>query len=336
MGREVTRTATGGRPPQGAATFFLCDVAGFSDAARADPVRVRVRKAMYEGLDQSLAVAGVRLDDCYHEDRGDGVMVILPPHIKVESLLTGVIDRLRSEVRHHNEASSEAARMRLRVAVNVGEAESDGRGIVSTALTHTFRLLDAAPLKDAVREADTGIAVIVSRRVYDDVVRHGRGQVDPGDYYRVRVEVKETVDEAWVMVPGVRPVVPPPRSPASGSPAVPERDAELPGNATAPPPEPSMAQKFQTVEDLLEIPRLRTERGRDQLVGALSADIAGAVPRSGEARPDLFAILQTCLDYPGGLQQLLQAVQGFVGESLAVRRLEQSIAGMLRPPRDDR
>ncbi|WP_117398783.1 effector-associated domain 2-containing protein [Actinomadura spongiicola] len=290
---------------------------------------MRVRKAMYEGLDRSLVVAGVRLDECYHEDRGDGVMIILPPDIKVEWLLTVVIDRLRAEVRHHNEASSEAAQMRLRVAVNVGEAESDGRGIVGTALTHTFRLLDAAPLKDAVRDAATGIAVIVSRRVYDDVVRHGRGQVDPGDYYQVRVEVKETVDEAWVMVPGVRPVVPAPRSPA-----VQERDGERPGNATVPPPEPSMAQKFQTVEDLLEIPRLRTERGRDQLVGALSADIAGAVPRSGEARADLFAILQTCLDYPGGLQQLLQAVQGFVGESLAVRRLEQSIARMLRPPRD--
>jgi hypothetical protein len=94
------------------------------------------------------------------------------------------------------------------------------------------------------------------------------------------------------------------------------------------------ASMFRIVDELLKIPRLRAERGRDQVVGALSLEIAGAVPRSGEARADLFAIVQTCLDYPGGLQQFLQAVKGFVGESMAVRRLEQTIAQALLPPGD--
>ncbi|GAA4236128.1 hypothetical protein GCM10022254_45020 [Actinomadura meridiana] len=330
---QVTRAAKDGSPPDGASVFLLCDVAEFSAAVRGDPVRVRVRGAMYAGLARSLGAAGVDWDECYREDRGDGVMIILRPDVKVESLLSEVLDQLRSEVRHHNEASSEAAQMRLRVAVGVGEAVSDGSGIVSSALTHTFRLLDAQPLKDAVREAETGIALIVSRRVYEDVVRHGRGRVDPGDYYRVEVRVKETVDEAWVMVPGVRPVAV--RPPATVAEHVPVVDGAVPGSEPQPPPEPSLVQKFRTVDNLLEIPRLRTERGRDQLIGALSSDIAGAVPRSGEARADLYAVLQTCLDYPGGLQQLLVAVQGFVGESLAVQRFEQAMTRLLRPPHGD-
>lgn len=317
--------------------FLVCDIAGFSGSERVDPVRVRVRKAMYDGLEQSLADAGVRLDDCYHEDRGDGVMVVLPPSVGTEVLLTAVVDRLRAEVRHHNEAASDSAQMRLRVAVNVGEAEADGRGIVSTALTHAFRLLDAAQLKEAVAAAETGIAVIVSRRVYDDVVCHGRGLVDPGDYSPVRVQVKETADDAWIMVPGVRP-----GRPVAAVPAVPEKGGvavkdggvaelgELPMMVEDLPP----TSMFRIVDELLKIPRLRGERGRDQVVGALSLEIAGAVPRSGEARADLYAIVQTCLDYPGGLQQFLQAVKGFVGESMAVRRLEQTIAEALLPPGD--
>jgi hypothetical protein len=318
-------------------SFFLCDIAGFSAASRADPVRVRVREAMYKGLDRSLAGAGLRLGDCYHEDRGDGVMVVLPPHVRTELLLTGVVDRLRAEVRHHNAAASEAARMRLRVAVGAGEAETDAHGVVSTALTHAFRLLDAAPLKEAVAAAETGIAVIVSRRVYEDVVRHGRGLVDPDDYYRVEVRVKETSDEAWVRVPGGRPV----RPVGGGVPAVQEppfRSEEPRFRSEEPPLGPSdvpLPALFRVVDGLLEIPRLRAERGRDQVVGALSAEIAGAVPRSAEARADLFAIVQTCLDYSGGLQQLLQAIQGFVGESMAVRRLERTIAQSLLPPADD-
>lgn len=323
---EAMRPGRGRWRPEGTCSFLVCDIAGFSDASRGDPVRVRVRKSMYEGLDRSLAGAGLRLDDCYHEDRGDGVMVVMPPDVKTELLLTAVVGRLRAEVRHHNEAASEAARMRLRVAVNVGEAEADGRGIVSTALTHAFRLLDAAPLKEAVAAAETGIALIVSRRVYEDVVRHGRGLVDPGDYYRVQVKVKETCDDAWIMVPGARP---------GRVPAVPEeKEPEAEGFAAYPADVP-VAELFRVVDGLLEIPRLRAERGRDQLVAALSLEIAGAVPRSAEARADLYAIVRTCLDYAGGLQQLLQAVQGFVGESMAVRRVKQTIARSLLSPRDD-
>ncbi|TDE24025.1 hypothetical protein [Actinomadura sp. 6K520] len=328
---ETVRPASGRWRPSGTCSFLVCDIAAFSDASRADPVRVRVRKAMYDGLERSLACTGLRPDEWYDEDRGDGVMVVLPPHVGMESLLTAVVDRLRAEVRHHNEAASEAARMRLRVAFNVGEAEWDGRGIVGTALTHAFRLLDATPLKEAVAQAETAIAVIVSKRVFDDVVSHGRGLVDPGDYHRVEVRVKETSDQAWIMVPGGRlvrpapvPAVPGEAGPERVQDAVPQMAADVP-----------VAQLFRMVDDLLDIPRFRVERGRDQLVGALPKEIAGAAARSAEARADLFAIVQTCLDYPGGLQQFLQAVRGFVGESMAVRRLEQTIARSLLPPGDD-
>jgi hypothetical protein len=330
---------TGGWRPEGLCSFLVCDIAGFSSSERDDPVRVRVRKAMYEGLDRSLADgAGVRLDDCYHEDRGDGVMVVLPAEVGAERLLTAVVDRLRAEVRHHNRAASESAQMRLRVAVNVGEARADERGVVGTELTHAFRLLDAAPLKEAVAAAETAIAVIVSRRVYEDVVRHGRGLVDPGDYYPVEVAVKETEGGAWIMVPGMRP------APAArtGPLALREDDrGEEPGDddrfedgGFGPPAEVPVPVLFQMVDDLLGIPQMRNERGRERLVGALSPAIAGVIPRAPEAKADLFAILQTCLDYPGGLQQFLQAVRGFAGESMAVRRLERTTARLLLPPGD--
>ena len=327
---ETERPAPEQWRPRGMCSFLVCDIAKFSDPSRVDPVRVRVRKAMYDGLERSLEELGLRSHEWYDEDRGDGVMVVLPPQVPVESLLTTVVGRLRAEVRRHNQAASEAAQMRLRVAVNVGQAEQDGRGVVSTALTHAFRLLDAEPLKDAVAEAETAIAVIVSRRVYEDVVSHGRGLVDPGDYYRVEVKVKETSDEAWITVPGTRPAR------RSEVPATTEQGHPARGAGWRPPmaADVSSASLFSIVNELLNIERFRAERGRDQLVGALSADIAGAVARSAEARADLYAIVRTCLDYPGGLQEFLQAVRGFVGESLAVQRLEQMIARMLLPPQD--
>jgi hypothetical protein len=330
---ETVRPAAGGWRPAGMCSFFLVDVDSFSNAARSDAVRVRMRKAMYEGLDSSLGGVGLGLDDCCHEDRGDGVMVLVPPEVKTELLLTTVLDRLRTFLRHYNEAASEAAQLRLRVAVHVGEAESDGRGIVSAALTHTFRLLDADPLKKAVRAADTCLALAVSRRVYEDVVRHGRGPVDPGDYLQVEIKVKETVDVAWIMVPGVRPTRPDPPSAAIAPSAANRMSAEAGLEMPAPLDGAAFTDElFHMVDDLLAVPQLRNERGRDQVVGALPAAIAGAIPRSAEARADLFAIVKTCLDYHGGLQRFLQAIHGFFGESMAVQRLDQTIARMLSQP----
>ncbi len=171
------------------------------------------------------------------------------------------------------------------------------------------------------------------------MVRHGSGHVDPGDYYRVDVKVKETVDVAWITVPGVRPARPDSSAtavaPAAAKRPSPGADPEIPAPMAPVDSAAFTGELFRMVDDLLAIPQLRNERGRDQVVGVLSAAIAGAIPRSGEARADLFAIVKTCLDYHGGLQQLHQAIRGFVGESMAVQRLERTMVRLLSQPAPD-
>lgn len=320
--------------PSGVCSFFVCDIAQFSDARRPDSIRPRLRRALYDGLRRSFDAAGVSPDDIYQEDRGDGVMVILRATVRTEVLLTTVVQQLRAELRHHNEAANEVAQIRLRVAVNVGEAVTDDHGVVSSALVHTFRLLDCGPLREAVRTAETSLGVAVSQRVYDDVVRHGRGLVDPGDYFQAEVQVKETVDHAWITVPGARPGRTPAASAApvvSGVPGsavrpVRPRRPAWPGWEPVQPDGPDPGLVLQAVTDMLAIQQLLAERNRDHLVGTLSPDTAGAIGRSAEARADLYAILQTCLDYPGGLQELLTGIRVLAGASLPVRRLEETIA----------
>src|SRR5690606_5205746 len=166
-------------------SFLVCDIARFSDPSRADPVRRRVRKAMYEGLERSLADLGLRPHAGYHADRGDGAMAVLPPGGEVDSRLKQGVGRLRAAGRQGSGGGGAGAPWRRRGGVRGGGAESDGRGRVGAAATHAVRLLDAEPRREAVAGAETAIGVIVSRRVYEDVVSHGRAVVDPGDYYPV-------------------------------------------------------------------------------------------------------------------------------------------------------
>ncbi|MEU9871521.1 hypothetical protein AB0C87_27165 [Actinomadura sp. NPDC048021] len=309
--------------PSGPCVIVGCDIAGFGDATRTDDVRRHMRDALYRHLDVSLAAAGVLLADCYWEDRGDGAMIALRPHLEVEPVLVDVADTLRAELGRHNRVASEIARIGLRMAVHTGEAVFDGHGLVGTAVNHTFRILDAPAFKEALGASGAWFGLVVSERVHSDVVRHARGRIIPEDYRRIEVAVKETDASAWIRLPGAdagRPDAH--RNPAT---AVSPRPSVF-----APPPDaPDRPAVFELVDRMLEVPLLSSPQGRDQVVGALRRDVAAAVTRHAGARMDCFAILTTCLDYPGGLKELVDVTRGLAGESLSVHRLEQAMARIL-------
>lgn len=202
--------------------IFAVDIAGFGDRRRDDEVQLAVRAAMYRLLEESFAASGVPLSGCLHEDRGDGVIVIIPARIPTVTLIDPLLDRLREGLRLHNRLSSEAAKIRLRAALHTGEVHRDEHGLAGTALNHLCRLLDAPPLKQALGGSAADLAFIASDDVYETVIRHAPRLVDPAAYLAVAVEVKETRARAWIHLPGyARP--PEPAQPRGAGGAEPER-----------------------------------------------------------------------------------------------------------------
>ncbi|RSN57828.1 SAV_2336 N-terminal domain-related protein [Actinomadura sp. WAC 06369] len=198
------RPAPSPPPPPGQYTILACDVQAFAGrtTVRRQDAWAMTRDVLQQGLDASLEATGVRLDDCYWEDRGDGVLVLLPPGGGTDALLSSVLDTLAAALWHHNEAAADGARVRLRVAVHAGEVRHDGLGVVGFALNHAFRLLDARATRDRLDGPGTLLAVIVSQRVYEDVVRHGPESVAPNEYLRVDVPMRETDERAWIRTLG--------------------------------------------------------------------------------------------------------------------------------------
>ncbi|MCC8250826.1 ATP-binding protein [Saccharothrix luteola] len=182
-------------------TVLAVDVAGFSDQGRSDRDRVAVRDGLYSALVSAFRVCGIPWEAGHHEDRGDGVLVLTPPDV-VKGLFTEVLpDALLAEVRAHNAGRGAAERMRLRVAVHAGEVQFDDHGVVGAAVNHTFRLLDAPPVKAALAESASPLVLVVSDWFHDEVVRHSPAS-EPDAFRRVRFTVKETTGTAWVRVPG--------------------------------------------------------------------------------------------------------------------------------------
>jgi Effector-associated domain 2 len=349
---------TGGWLPNGLCSLFICDVASFGHPERSDLDRFAVRDALYEGLRRSFDRERIPFLSCYREDRGDGALLAVPPLADTTILLTTLIDRLAAEVRRHNHVSAVMAQLRLRVSVHTGVVHSDVEGLVGTAVNHAFRLLDAEQLKLALRTTGAELALIASQRVYDDLIHHGLGLVDPSEYQQVVVNVKETVTPAWIRVPGVRTPIPgivpapvtiidaqvvppelelttPELAPTTPGPTTPELKLKSPDPPTLPGPVAvaHTAPNLDTVVDLaLDIRQLRIRQLRDQIVAELPLSLTRAirVRRAEGDRADMTAIIRTCSAHQNGLRELLRAVRQFVGNSAQVHELSRSIDALER------
>lgn len=186
--------------PAGHCALVAVDIASFG--GRGDHVLRYVRKALYGLLSDCFQRCGIPLEKCYVEDRGDGAIVVVPAGTPESLLASSLVDWLRAGLRKHNELSSEVASIRLRVGLHSGEVHSDEHGIVGAAVNHVFRLLEASPLRAALDNSDALVALIVSDRVYQDVLKHAPDLVDPREFAQIPVKVKETSTTGWIRLPG--------------------------------------------------------------------------------------------------------------------------------------
>ena len=60
-------------------TMVLVDVEGFGSPARTLPHQLGTRAGMYDVVAEAFGRRECRGRPCYHEDRGDSVLVLVPP-----------------------------------------------------------------------------------------------------------------------------------------------------------------------------------------------------------------------------------------------------------------
>lgn len=98
-------------------------------------------------------------------------------------------------------------------------------------------------------------------------------------------------------------------------PAGPAPSAERPLGPTALKP---------AVDALESIPEFRRPNDREVILGLLRGPIYTAIPRSPVTRIEAVNVIRTCLRYPGGLTELIEAVRFFAGEDPAMDRFERA------------
>jgi tetratricopeptide (TPR) repeat protein len=181
-------------------TILVVDVAGFGDPRRTNLHRVAVRQGLYELLRLAFVRSSIPWDECDHEDRGDGVLVMVPANVPKSVFAESLPRELVSALLGHNRGRGVEEQIRLRLALHAGEIHYDKHGVVGGAVNLAFRLLDAPVLKDALAESSGLLAVITSSWFYDEVVWHS-ASAKRETYVQVRVAAKETDAVAWICLP---------------------------------------------------------------------------------------------------------------------------------------
>lgn len=184
--------------------MLAVDIKGFNDHRRDQEIRWSLRMAMYELLASAFSRSGLSWAGCYHEDRGDGVLVIAPPGTPAMILLHPLAEHLRAGIRRHNRFHTEPAQIQLRAAVHAGQVCFDGHGVSGDAVNHLFRMLDAPAFKRALDASGADFALVTSSSVFEDAVFPGTGLIDPDMYAPAEIQCKETRTRAWLYLPPVR------------------------------------------------------------------------------------------------------------------------------------
>ncbi|MEU8804169.1 cyclic nucleotide-binding domain-containing protein [Spirillospora sp. NPDC048819] len=184
-------------------TIVYTDIAGFSASHRNDADRLDMRRAMYAVLREAFEASRVPWDACHTEDRGDGALIVVPPEVPTAAVIDPMLTALAVRLRRHNQRSSGAVRIQLRVAVDVGPVMPDPPGVTGWALIHTARLLDARPLKDRLAATGADLGFIASQFVYESVITHSAGHVNPAEYEPISCRVKKLKTEGWIHLRGV-------------------------------------------------------------------------------------------------------------------------------------
>lgn len=209
--------------------MLLIDTERFSD--RDDVQQAYLRRMLYGIVDRTLLAAGIDQTVRLRADRGDAVMELIDPSVPLTTVLRTLLTEVPAELRSVNRLAAGSAQIRLRAVVATGFVVIDEYdGWVGTDLNQACRLLDGAPLRDALRGATDDFALCVSESVHSGIVRHNHLGIRADAFTSVTVPSKNGPLKAWLHGPLPAPATPsapatppePTASPAS-SPSSPAR-----------------------------------------------------------------------------------------------------------------
>jgi hypothetical protein len=187
-------------------SILAVDIEG--STLRTNPVKEELRGEVYRLTVEALYVAGIGSQ--YYDpfiDRGDGLLVLLRPADELPKplLLSRLIPILASLLFARNSSiplADQPRVLRLRAVIHAGEVHYDEKAPFGEDLDVAFRLLDAKPLKDHLKNATVPLALVASDYIYQTIIKHGYDGIVETEFLPMgTVSVGNQRRKGWVQLP---------------------------------------------------------------------------------------------------------------------------------------
>ncbi|WP_181019575.1 tetratricopeptide repeat protein [Nonomuraea typhae] len=165
------------------------------------PEQIRAQRSLVTVVHAACRAAG--LPEEIVQSSGDGVLIMPPSDIDETAVIPDLVRGLTTALRQENRLLSEAARIRLRLALTNGVIAAGPTGFSGPAIIECFRLLDSPVVKAVLVDFPAAeLAMVVSDHLYQDVIRHGFRDLDADDFWKVRSTIQDRgfSATAWVWV----------------------------------------------------------------------------------------------------------------------------------------
>lgn len=186
-----------------------------------NPGQLIMRAVVYDIVQSAFAATGI---DPHRppDDRGDGVLLVLPATVPEEQMVGRWVKKLHQALKRRNSQPSKP--VRVRVGIHAGQVHHDDQGVAGTDVNIACRLASCEPAKGTLRAATrASMVVAVSDVIYQSVVRHDGPHIDRDSYRKHALRTAEYDGPVWLRVPGY---------------SIPPAPASAPESDPAPPPPP--------------------------------------------------------------------------------------------------
>ncbi|MEU2629527.1 hypothetical protein [Kitasatospora sp. NPDC007106] len=222
------------------------DAKGYSghDAVGQD----ELQKTLLGLLDRAALAAGLDRSRWTCQYQGDCEFSLVPQDQPEPRIVDDFMRELDAALDRHNHSRLPEFRLRLRAAAHFGVAYPSDTGFAGQAAVVAARLLNSDELKAALEGTpDADLALVLSDRVFTDIVANRHVSTRPSDFLRVGLELRDYTGAAWIrLFRRSRPTAPDPAAPQA-------RDGGAPrSTADAPAAEPLRAQVQNTFHGPVE------------------------------------------------------------------------------------
>jgi class 3 adenylate cyclase len=170
------------------------------DSSRGNASRQRhLDKGLRAVVDDAIGAAPFDTTGWFHRTDGDSATIAFPADVPKAWVAAEFTRQLELALRRFNEPLGQTHTLRLRMALDHGDVTIDRPNIAGAPVRTTARLVESSDLRRALQLAPAvDLAWIVSERFFDDVVQERDLGLDPTDFVRVRVEVKQFRGRGWL------------------------------------------------------------------------------------------------------------------------------------------